>query len=154
VLCEHASIAICRPAGRERHDDLHGPGRIVLGVGTAPTQQQRKHPGQPTHENSHDHSAKCPGVLHVTGCRTTNAGPQCPFPASRPAPSSIVGRRLGPKEGSSHTSSFLDLISQPANKPPSVGTIRYIQSWPNALPPTNSAGPKLRAGFTEAPETL
>src|SRR5262245_15447533 len=52
------------------------------------------------------------------------------------------------------SSTVLDLSSQPANKPPSVGMIRYIQTCPNALCPTNNAGPKLRAGLRDVPDTL
>jgi hypothetical protein len=35
-----------------------------------------------------------------------------------------------------------------------LGTIRNSQTWPSALPPTNTAGPRLRAGLTDSPVTL
>jgi hypothetical protein len=34
---------------------------------------------------------------------------------------------------------------------PTSGAMRNSQSWLSAWPPTSTAGPKLRAGFTDAP---
>ena len=36
---------------------------------------------------------------------------------------------------------------------PKIGATKKSQSWLSALPPAKSAGPKLRAGFTEVPVT-
>ena len=37
---------------------------------------------------------------------------------------------------------------------PMIGATMNSQSWPNAVPPTNKAGPMERAGFTDTPVTL
>ena len=39
--------------------------------------------------------------------------------------------------------------SQPASSAPTIGATQKSQSCPSAQSPTNSAGPVLRAGFTE-----
>src|SRR5262249_23767452 len=51
-------------------------------------------------------------------------------------------------------SSVFDLASQPATAPATVGTTRKSHSCVNASPPANTAGPRLRAGFTDSPVTL
>ena len=44
--------------------------------------------------------------------------------------------------------------SNPAQAPATEGTTKNSQTCASAFPPTRTAGPKLRAGFTESPVTL
>src|SRR3954468_13174887 len=44
--------------------------------------------------------------------------------------------------------------SNPAQAPATEGTAKKSQTCASAFPPTRTAGPKLRAGFTESPVTL
>lgn len=47
--------------------------------------------------------------------------------------------------------SVMYLYTTAANAPPIKGATINTQTLANALPPTNRAGPKERAGFTEVP---
>src|SRR5215468_2976718 len=45
--------------------------------------------------------------------------------------------------------SKIEAYAVPPNTPPTMGAAQNSQSWAIAHPPTTSAGPVLRAGFTE-----
>src|SRR5262249_13587549 len=72
-------------------------------------------------------------------------------PAFDEAGERALGARRAWRRYSSRT---LARNSQPDTAPAMVGTMRNSHSCASAWPPTNTAGPRLRAGFTERPVTL